>query len=71
MAVYKIGQQFMLKEAQRTTMTFTTVNRTEGDGPRYPVCDTDINLKSGDLYTALQPPKEGSLAGLSCHHVAD
>jgi len=60
-AVYKIGEEYMLKEAPRTTMTFNGVSRTQGQGPRYPLCAVDVQLQTGDLYSAMKEPKEGSM----------
>lgn len=52
-AVYKIGQQFMLKQDPRTSMQFTGMTHVKGteDDPDWTI---NIRLQNGDLYSALE-----------------
>lgn len=52
-AVYRIGQQFMLKQDPHTSLQFTGMTHVKGteDDPDWQV---GIRLQSGDLYSALQ-----------------
>jgi hypothetical protein len=60
-AMYKIGQQFVLKQAPHSTMSFSGISRPPRAPNGYPICEVQINLTTGDLYSALKPPRQTQL----------